>query len=123
MKHGRVPIGDGAVDKAAVLIHSKSLPFKPINPADYEKVLKENEQLKETNGILIEQINVNHALIMVIIVSLLLSNNMSYACIFIWVHFQLQKMYSDFGKEPPPELLRCLESLDARCQQVTNCID
>jgi len=50
-------------------------------------VLKENEQLKETNGILIEQINVNHALIMVIIVSLLLSNNMSYACIFIWVYF------------------------------------
>ena len=87
MKHGRVPIGDGAVDKADVLIHSKSVPFKPINPADYEKVLKENEQLKETNGILIEQINVNHALIMVIIVSLLLSNNMSYACIFIWVHF------------------------------------
>ena len=79
MKHVRVPIGDGAVDKAVVLIHSKSVPFKPINPADYEKVLKENEQLKETNGILIEQINVNHALIMVIIVSLLLSNNMSYA--------------------------------------------
>jgi len=94
MKHGRVPIGDGAVDKADVLIHSKSVPFKPINPADYEKVLKENEQLKETNGILIEQINVNHALIM--------------------------KMYSDFGKEPPPELLGRLGSLDARGQQVTN---
>jgi len=91
MKHGRVPIGDGAVDKADVLIHSKSVPFKPINPADYEKVLKENEQLKETNGILIEQINVNHALIM--------------------------KMYSDFGKEPPPELLGRLGSLDARGQQ------
>jgi len=91
MKHGRVPIGDGAVDKADVLIHSKSVPFKPINPADYEKVLKENEQLKETNGILIEQINVNHALIM--------------------------KMYSDFGKEPPPELLGRLGSLDAHRQQ------
>jgi len=91
MKHGRAPIGDGAVDKAIVLIHSKSVPFKPIDPADYERVLKENEQLKETNGILSEENNVNRALIMT--------------------------MYSDFGKEPPQELLRRLESLDARCQQ------
>ena len=79
MKHGCIPIGDGAVDKTIVLIHSKSIPFKLINPADYEKVLKENEQLKETNRILVEENNVNRALIMVIIVSLLLSNNMSYA--------------------------------------------
>jgi hypothetical protein len=86
-------------------------------------VLKESEQLKETNGILVEENNVNRALIMVIIVSLLLSNNMSYACIFIWVHFQLHTMYSDFGKEPPPELLRHLESLDARRKQVTNFIE
>jgi hypothetical protein len=32
-------------------------------------------------------------------------------------------MYSDFGKEPPPELLRHLESLDARRKQVTNFIE
>jgi len=43
MKHGRVPIGDGAVDKETVLVHRKSVPFKPINPDDYERVLKENE--------------------------------------------------------------------------------
>jgi len=66
MKHGCIPIGDGAVDKTIVLIHSKSIPFKLINPADYEKVLKENEQLKETNRILVEENNVNRALIMVI---------------------------------------------------------
>jgi len=66
MKHGRVPIGDGAVDKAIVLIHSKSVGFKPINPTDYDRVLKENEQLKETNGILFEENSVNRALIMVI---------------------------------------------------------
>ncbi|RLN38658.1 hypothetical protein C2845_PM01G47000 [Panicum miliaceum] len=57
-------------------------------------VLKENEQRKETNGILTEENNVNRALIMT--------------------------MYSDFGKEPPPELLWHLESLDARHQQVTD---
>ncbi|XP_066364564.1 uncharacterized protein [Miscanthus floridulus] len=90
MKHGRVPIGDGAVDKAIVLIHSKSVGFKPINPTDYDRVLKENEQLKETNGILFEENSVNRALIMT--------------------------MYSDFGREPPAELLRRLESIDARRQ-------
>jgi len=75
MKHGRVPIGDGAVDKSIVLIHSKSVGFKPINPTDYDRVLKENEQLKETNGILFEENSVNRALIMVIFFSLLLANN------------------------------------------------
>nr|TKW07760.1 hypothetical protein SEVIR_7G328500v2 [Setaria viridis] len=91
MKHGRVPIGDGAVDKAIILIHSKSIGFKPINPTDYDRVLKENEQLKETNGILFEENSVNHALIMA--------------------------MYFDFGREPFAELLRHLESIDARRQQ------
>ncbi|CAN6340144.1 unnamed protein product [Urochloa humidicola] len=93
MKHGRVPIGDGAVDKATVLIHSKSVAMKPINPADYDRVVKENEQLKETNGILHEENSVNRALIM--------------------------EMYSDLGKEPSVALLRRLESIDARRRQVT----
>lgn len=31
----------------------------------------------------------------------------------------LQQMYSDLGKEPPQALLRRLESIDARRQQVT----
>nr|TKW09465.1 hypothetical protein SEVIR_6G103100v2 [Setaria viridis] len=66
MKHGHVPIGDGAVDKAIVLVHSKSVGFKPINPTDYDRVLKENEQLKETNGILFEENSVNRALIMTV---------------------------------------------------------
>ncbi|CAN6362398.1 unnamed protein product [Urochloa humidicola] len=91
MKHGRVPIGDGAVDKATVLIHSKSVAMKPTNPADYDKVIKENEQLKETNDLLHEENSVNRALIM--------------------------QMYSDLGKEPPAALLRRLESIDARRQQ------
>lgn len=68
MKHGPVPIGDGAVDKASVLVHSKSVAMKPMNPADYDKVVKENEQLKETNDLLYEENSVNLALIMVIIV-------------------------------------------------------
>lgn len=66
MKHGCVPIGDGAVDKATVLIHSKSVGFKLINPSDYDRLLKENEQLKETNGILFEENSANRVLIMVI---------------------------------------------------------
>ncbi|CAN6311540.1 unnamed protein product [Urochloa humidicola] len=91
MKHGRVPIGDGAVDKAIVLVHSKSVAMKPINPADYDRVVKENEQLKETNGILYEENSINRSLIM--------------------------EMYSDLGKEPSAALLRRLESIDARRRQ------
>ncbi|RLN28765.1 hypothetical protein C2845_PM05G24110 [Panicum miliaceum] len=91
MKHGRVPIGDGAVYKEAVLVHGKSVSFKPINPGDYERVLKENEQLKQTNVILLEENSVNRDLIMT--------------------------MYADFGKEPPAQLLRRLENIDARRQQ------
>lgn len=69
MKHGCVPIGDGAVDKATVLVHSKSAAMKLMNPADYDKVVKENEQLKETNEILHEENSVNRALIMVFFIA------------------------------------------------------
>ena len=79
MKHGRVPIGDGAVDKETVLVHRKSVPFKPINPDDYERVLKENEQLKQTNEILLDENSVNRALIMVLFLPLLAANYVSYA--------------------------------------------
>ena len=76
-----------------VLVHGKTLPFKPINPDDYERVLqenervlKENEKLKQTE-ILFDENSVNCSLIMVIIISLFLANNMSEACIFILVPF------------------------------------
>ncbi|XP_039834881.1 uncharacterized protein LOC120695723 isoform X2 [Panicum virgatum] len=94
MKHGRVPIGDGAVDKETILVHRLSVPFKPVNPDDYERVIKENEQLKQTNQILHDENGVNRALIMA--------------------------MYADFGKEPPAELLSHLENIDARRQQNAN---
>ncbi|CAD6338275.1 unnamed protein product [Miscanthus lutarioriparius] len=38
MKHGRVPIGDGVVDKAIVLAHSKSISVRPPDPDHYESV-------------------------------------------------------------------------------------
>ena len=79
MKHGRVPIDDGAVDKETVLVHRKLVPFKPINPDDYERVLKENEQLKQTNEILLDENSVNRALIMVLFLPLLAANYVSYA--------------------------------------------
>ena len=55
MKHGRVPIGDGAVDKAIVLAHSKSVSVRPPDPDHYESVLQENAQLKTNNDILVEE--------------------------------------------------------------------
>lgn len=82
------------MNKALVLVHGKSLPFKPINHDDYERVLqenervlKENENLKQTNEILFDENSVNRSLIMVIIISLFLANNMSDAFIFILVPF------------------------------------
>ena len=62
-----------------VLVHGKTLPFKPINPDDYERVLKENEQLKQTNEILLDENSVNRALIMVLFLPLLAANYVSYA--------------------------------------------
>jgi hypothetical protein len=55
------------------------VPFKPINPDDYERVLKENEQLKQTNEILLDENSVNRALIMVLFLPLLAANYVSYA--------------------------------------------
>jgi hypothetical protein len=34
--------------------------------------------------------------------------------------FELQTMYADFGKDPPAQLLRRLQNIDARRQQVTD---
>ena len=79
MKHERVPIGDGAVDKETILVHRLSVPFKPVNPDDYERVIKENEQLKQTNEILLDENSVNRALIMVLFLPLLAANYVSYA--------------------------------------------
>lgn len=82
MKHGRVPIGDGAVDKADVLVHAKSMAVKT-NCHQYQSVLKENEELKETNDTLIEENSVHRDLLMVITLSSLPAINMSCPCIFI----------------------------------------
>ena len=79
MKHGRVPIGDGVVDEETILVHRLSVPFKPVNPDDYERVIKENEQLKQTNEILLDENSVNRALIMVLFLPLLAANYVSYA--------------------------------------------
>jgi len=91
MKHGRVPIGDGAVDTETILVHRLSVPFKPVNPDDYERVIKENEQLKQTNQILHDENGVNRALIMVLILQLLVANNVSYTCIFIYILFNCRQ--------------------------------
>jgi hypothetical protein len=69
MAHGRVPIGDGAIEKAAVLVHAPSRAVKPTNPNRYQSVLKENDQLKETNEMLVEENSVNRELVMVQIIS------------------------------------------------------
>jgi hypothetical protein len=55
MTHGRVPIGDGTVKKAAVLRHSNSRIVMPISPGKHEQVKKENIQLKENNELLLEE--------------------------------------------------------------------
>ena len=56
MPHDRVLIGDGAVDKACVLVHAKSASVMPPNHDKYRSVIAENERLKETNGLLIEDL-------------------------------------------------------------------
>ena len=68
MPHGRVLIGDGVVDKACVLVHAKSASVMPPNHDKYRSVIVENERLKETNGLLIEENGVHRDLVMVKIV-------------------------------------------------------
>ncbi|KAL6660880.1 hypothetical protein ACP70R_000264 [Stipagrostis hirtigluma subsp. patula] len=105
MPHGRVPIGNGAVDKADVLAAAKSKNIQPNHTTAYRSVLEENEQLrevneklketneqlKETNEILIEENSVNRDLIL--------------------------RFYADFNKEPPADLLNRLANIDARRHQ------
>lgn len=93
MAHGRVPIGDGAVEKTAVLRHAKSRRVIPVSPDRYEQVRKENDQLKENNEILHEENSIHRELLM--------------------------KMFEQTGTEPPPELLQRLANIDARRQQAT----
>ncbi|XP_039778161.1 late secretory pathway protein AVL9-like [Panicum virgatum] len=89
--HGERHVEVGSDESSCEADHRLSVPFKPVNPDDYERVIKENEQLKQTNQILHDENGVNRALIMA--------------------------MYADFGKEPPAELLSHLENIDARRQQ------
>lgn len=65
LRHGRTPIGNGAVDKEVVLAAAQSKNVQ--QSAAYRSVLEENEQLRETNGILIEENGVNRELILVIV--------------------------------------------------------
>lgn len=65
LRHGRVPIGNGAVDKEAILA-AKSKCGQPSNIATDEIVLEENVKLRAINEILIEENDVNRGLIMVI---------------------------------------------------------
>jgi hypothetical protein len=65
MPHGRVLMGNGAVNKASVLVHHKSTSVMPPNHDEYQSVIAENEQLKETNELLAEENGVHCELLMV----------------------------------------------------------
>ena len=54
LRHGRVPIGHGAVDKDDVLAAGKSSNIQQANSAAYRCAVQENEQLRETNEELLE---------------------------------------------------------------------
>ena len=118
MKHGRIPIGDGVVDKAIVLAHSKYVYVRPHDPGHYESVLQENAQLKTNNDILAEENRIHHELFKVIFFPLYLQllcpkHTISFG------YFQLQSVFDRIGVEPPAELLQRLQDLDARRHQVT----
>lgn len=93
MAHGRVPIGDGAVEKGVVLRHAKSARVIPISPDKYEQVRKENVELKENNWMLLEENSIHRELLM--------------------------NMFEQTGTQPPPELLQRLANIDARRHQAT----
>jgi hypothetical protein len=65
MPHGRVLMGNGVVNKASVLVHGKSTLVMPPNHDEYQSVIAENEQLKETNELLTEENGVHRELLMV----------------------------------------------------------
>jgi len=116
MAHGRVPIGDGAVEKAAVLRHANSRRVIPISP---EQVKKENIQLKENNELLLEENTIHRDLLMVITFPLLVCISLLYGSMYLYMNaFQLQNMFEQMGTEPPPELLQRLANIDACRHQV-----
>ncbi|TVU26073.1 hypothetical protein EJB05_28602, partial [Eragrostis curvula] len=92
LRHGRVPIGNGVVDKAEVLAAAKSKHVQQSNTAAYRSVVEENELLRERNESLLEENGVNRELILT--------------------------FYADFGKEPPTHLLDRLARIDAGRHQV-----
>lgn len=118
MPHGRVPIGDGAVEKGAVLRHAKSRSVRPISPDRYEQVKKENDQLKENNEILLEENSIHREMMMVITFLMLVCIGLLYDCMHLYESFHLQKMFEQIGTEPPPDLLQRLANIDARRHQV-----
>lgn len=119
MTHGRVPIGDGAVEKAAVLRHANLRRVIPISPDKYEQVKKENIQLKENNELLLEENSIHRDLLMVITFPLLVCISLLYGSMYLYMNaFQLQNMFEQMGTEPPPELLQRLANIDARRHQV-----
>jgi hypothetical protein len=119
MAHGCVPIGDGAVEKAAALRHAKSRRVIPVSPDKYEQVRKENVQLKENNEMLLEENSVHCEVLMVITFLLLVCVSLLNACMHLYVNdFQLQNMFEQTGTQPPPELLQRLANIDTRRHQV-----
>lgn len=107
MRHGRVPIGDGAVDKESVMAAAKFNRVRSTNTIAYlsaieeneqlkvtcEKLQQSNEQLKETNQILNEENVVGRDLAL--------------------------RLYADLNREAPADLLARLASLEAGRNQVT----
>ena len=77
MPHGRVPIANGDVEKADILVAVKSHNVHPTKIAhgslveENEQLKEMNEQLKKTNVLLMEENNVNRELILVISATLL----------------------------------------------------
>ncbi|KAG2583731.1 hypothetical protein PVAP13_6KG237000, partial [Panicum virgatum] len=85
LRHGRVPIGDGAVDMEEVLAPAKS---KNLRNTTNGQLVTENVTLKQSNEILVEENGVHREMML--------------------------RMYADFNKEPPTDLLSRLLNLDAR---------
>ena len=100
--HGRVPIGDGCVDKQALSVIAKSHCSSASTTAyqnivdEYEQMKERNEalertnkKLKENNEILIEEKGVNHEL-MLVINNTFSFNNLLIICIdFMCLHIKI----------------------------------
>lgn len=74
LRHGRVPMGNGAIDKQAVLAAAKSKRAEPsLSTPAYQALVEENQHLRQANEILLEENGVNRdfMLVRVVYISLL----------------------------------------------------